>query len=114
MALAMIYPEPKRGIHSELKNSTGLGFDKAYKTARDRKDATNVSASASSGHRSGLSHDLSVQRHIRYHFIRNRLRRARPIINKSQTPTSCWKVTTNSSHSGMSIPAESARANSLR
>jgi hypothetical protein len=29
MAMAMIYPEPKRGVHSELKNSTGaLGFDR--------------------------------------------------------------------------------------
>lgn len=31
MAVAKIYPEPKRGEHSELKNSTGaMGFDKAY------------------------------------------------------------------------------------
>ncbi len=29
MAVARIHPEPKRGVHSELKNSTG-DFDKAY------------------------------------------------------------------------------------
>lgn len=29
MAVARIYPEPKRGMHSELKNSTGM-VDKAY------------------------------------------------------------------------------------
>jgi len=29
MAMAMLYPEPKRGMHSELKNSTG-NFDKGY------------------------------------------------------------------------------------
>jgi hypothetical protein len=29
MALAMIYPEPKRGMHSQLNLSTGIGFDKA-------------------------------------------------------------------------------------
>ena len=29
-AVAKIYPEPKRGAHSELNKSTGLGFDKAY------------------------------------------------------------------------------------
>lgn len=29
MAVAMIYPEPKRGVHSRLKNSTG-DFDKGY------------------------------------------------------------------------------------
>jgi hypothetical protein len=31
MAVAMIYPEPKRGEHSEFKNRTGgLGVSKAY------------------------------------------------------------------------------------
>ena len=31
MAVAKIYPDPKRGVHSELNKSTGgLGFDKAY------------------------------------------------------------------------------------
>ena len=31
MAVAKIYPDPKRGAHSELNKSTGgLGFDKAY------------------------------------------------------------------------------------
>ena len=30
MAVAKIYPEPKRGMHSELKKSTGNEFDKAY------------------------------------------------------------------------------------
>jgi ParB-like chromosome segregation protein Spo0J len=30
MAVAMAYPEPKRGQHAELNSSTGLGFDKAY------------------------------------------------------------------------------------
>ena len=31
MAEAKIYPDPKRGAHSELNKSTGgLGFDKAY------------------------------------------------------------------------------------
>ena len=30
MAVAMLYPEPKRGMHSELKKSTGMNFDKGY------------------------------------------------------------------------------------
>ena len=31
MAVAKIYPEPEKGKRTDLlKNSTGLGFDKAY------------------------------------------------------------------------------------
>jgi hypothetical protein len=30
MAVAMIYPEAKRGELSQLKNSTGMGFDRGY------------------------------------------------------------------------------------
>ena len=47
MAMAMTYPEPKRGVHSELKNSTGaLGFDKANLSANRAPPPTEVQASS--------------------------------------------------------------------
>ena len=50
MAMAMIYPEPKRGVHSELKNSTGaLGFDKANLSANPAPPPTEAHASSNAG-----------------------------------------------------------------
>ena len=47
MTMVMIYPEPKRGVHSELKNSTGaLGFDKVNLSANRAPPPTEVQASS--------------------------------------------------------------------
>lgn len=47
MAMAMTYPAPKRGVHWELKNSTGaLGSDKANLSANPAPPPTEAQASS--------------------------------------------------------------------
>jgi hypothetical protein len=76
MALAMIYPEPRRGMHSLLRDSTGIGFDKAL-LSHARAVPRHSQALAEDAPRERVEESATV-------FSAKRLQQARTILNQSR------------------------------